>query len=70
MNQPDFPELPGTKPPSQEYTAIRGLMASDTYVAEDGFVMYQWEERPLGCHGSIPQCIGNARAGRWKEVGV
>jgi hypothetical protein len=34
------PMLPGTKPP------IR-LMALAAYIAENGLVRYQWEERPL-----------------------
>jgi hypothetical protein len=46
MNEPVTPELPGTKPPTKEYTQ-RGPMAPATYVAEDGLVGYQWEERPL-----------------------
>jgi hypothetical protein len=33
-----------------------------TYVAEDGLVGHQWEERPLGlrvyCEDSMPQCRG------------
>ena len=36
------PELPGTKPPTKEYTWLPAA-----YVAEDGLVRHQWEERPL-----------------------
>jgi hypothetical protein len=35
INQPDPPELPGTKPPTKEYT-WREPMAPAAYVAEDG----------------------------------
>jgi hypothetical protein len=44
MNQPLPPELPVTKPPTKEYTV--GPMAPAAYVAEDGLVCHQWEERP------------------------
>ena len=40
--RPDPLELPGTGPPTKEYT-WRAL-----YVAEDGLVGHQWEERLLG----------------------
>jgi hypothetical protein len=43
--EPVPPELPGTKPPIKEHMV--GLMALAAYVAEDGLVGYQWEERPL-----------------------
>ena len=38
---------PGTGSPTKEYTR-RLPMALATYVAEDGLVGHQWEERPLG----------------------
>jgi hypothetical protein len=46
MNQslPPPPQLSGTKP-TKEYTWRP--MAPDTYVAEDGLVGHQWEERLL-----------------------
>jgi hypothetical protein len=31
------------------------LMAPGAYVAEDGLVSHQWEERPCSCEGSMPQ---------------
>jgi hypothetical protein len=34
VNQPDPPKLPGTKPPTKEYT-WRELVVLVTYVAED-----------------------------------
>ena len=40
------PRAPGTKPPIKENT--EGLVALAAYVAEDGLVSFQWEERPLG----------------------
>jgi hypothetical protein len=40
------PELWGTKLPNKEYT-WRSPLAPGTYVAEDGLVDHQWEERPL-----------------------
>jgi hypothetical protein len=33
-------------------------MALSAYVAEDGLLSHQWEERPLVCEGSMPQCRG------------
>ena len=33
-------------------------MTLATYVAEDGLVGHQWEERPLGLRCSMPQCQG------------
>jgi hypothetical protein len=39
---PDHSELPGTKPPTKE-----GPLAPAAYVAEDGLVRHQFEERPL-----------------------
>jgi hypothetical protein len=33
-------------------------MAPAAYVAEDGLVGHQWEERPLVPVGSMPQCRG------------
>ena len=49
MNQPGTPELPGTKPPVKEDHGGThgGTMAPAIYVAEDGLVGHQWEERPL-----------------------
>ena len=35
-----------------------GIMALAAYVAEDGIVGHQWEERPLVLCGSMPQCKG------------
>jgi hypothetical protein len=46
MNQPVPPELPGTKPPTKEYTWW-DPMALASYVADNGLVRHQWEERPL-----------------------
>jgi hypothetical protein len=46
VNWPDLLELPGTVPPTKEYT-----LAPAAYVAEDGLVGHKWEERPLGLSG-------------------
>ena len=35
-----------------------------TYLAEDGLVGHQWEERPLSCEGSMPQYKGMPGPGR------
>ena len=35
-----------------------GLRAPAAYVAEDGLVGHQWEERPWSYEGSMPQCRG------------
>jgi hypothetical protein len=61
MNQPVYPELPGTKP------SMEGPMAPGTYVAEDGFVGQQWEERPLVL-GRLDAPV-YARTGKWEWVG-
>jgi hypothetical protein len=45
MNQPVPPELPGTKQPTRVY--MEGPMTPAAYVAEDGLVGHQWEERLL-----------------------
>jgi hypothetical protein len=45
MNQSVPPELLGTKPPTRGY--MERPMAPATYVAEDGIVGHQWEERPF-----------------------
>ena len=37
---------PRTGPPTKEYTWSEYALAA--YVAEDGLVGHQWEERPLG----------------------
>jgi hypothetical protein len=42
INQPDPPKLPGTKPPTKEYTKVP--MGPAGYVAED---CLQWEGSPL-----------------------
>ena len=39
MNESVPPELPGTKPPTKEYT--QGATAPAAYVAEDGLVRHQ-----------------------------
>jgi hypothetical protein len=45
INQPYPPELPRTKPPTK--VLIEGPMAPAAYVADNGLVRHQWEERPL-----------------------
>jgi hypothetical protein len=65
INQPDSSELPGTKPPTKR-VHMEGPMALAAYVAEDGLVRHQWEERLLllSWEGSMPQeCQG-------RKVGV
>jgi hypothetical protein len=37
---------------------MAGLVALDVYIAEDGLVGHQWEERPSVCEGSMPQDRG------------
>ena len=39
------------------------------YVAEDGIVGHQWEERPLVLGKSYSAVQGNARARKWDWVG-
>jgi len=45
INQPEPPELPGTKTPAKESTW--GDPWLQPYVAEDGLVGHQWEKKPL-----------------------
>ena len=45
MNQPVPPELLGTKALAQEY--MEGTISLAAYLAEDGFVGYQWEKMTL-----------------------
>jgi hypothetical protein len=44
MNKPVPPELPGLN--HQTCVHMKGLMDPAAYVAEDGLVGHQWEERP------------------------
>ena len=46
-----------------------GLMALAAYVAEDGLVGHQWEERPLVLQRLYAPVQGNARARKWEWVG-
>jgi hypothetical protein len=39
------------------------------YVAEDGLVGHQWEERPLVLQKSFVPVQVNARARKWERVG-
>jgi hypothetical protein len=45
-------------------------MAAAAYVAEDGLVRHQWEERSLVLR-RLYRCpsVGESRAGRWEWVG-
>jgi hypothetical protein len=45
-------------------------MASAAYVAEDGLVKHQWEERPLVLWRLNAPMYWNARAGRQEWVGA
>ena len=57
INQPDTPIAPKDK------AINKGVhMAPAVYVAKDGLVRHQWEER------SCPS-VGKSRAGRWEWVG-
>ena len=42
-------------------------MALAPYVAEDGLVGHQWEERPWSCEGSLPQYRGTPGPGSDSE---
>ena len=44
-------------------------MSIVAYVAEDGLVGHQWEERPLVLRRSYAPVQGNARARKWEWVG-
>ena len=44
MNLPVYPELLGTKPPIKENMV--GLVVLAAYIAENGLLGHQWEERP------------------------
>jgi hypothetical protein len=63
------PKLPGTKPPTKEYTWRDSWLRPATHVAEDGLVGHQREELPLVLLGFDAPVYGNARAGRQEWVG-
>ena len=44
-------------------------MSLAAYVAEDGLVGHQWEERPLVLRRSYATVQGKARARKWEWVG-
>jgi hypothetical protein len=44
-------------------------MSLVAYVAQDGLVGQQWEERPLVFRRSYATVQGNARARKWEWVG-
>jgi hypothetical protein len=44
-------------------------MAPAAYVAEDGLVEHQWEERPPVLRVFNAPVLGNARVGGWEWVG-
>jgi hypothetical protein len=50
VNWPDPSELSGNGATNQR-VHMEGPMAPAAYVAEDGIVGHQWEERPLGLRG-------------------
>jgi hypothetical protein len=54
------PELPGTKPPTRVH--MEGHMPLALFVAEDGLVGYQWEER------SMSQCRVMPGWGGWSII--
>ena len=45
------------------------LVSLVAYVAEDGLVSHQWEERPLVLQTLYAPVQGNARAKKWEWVG-
>ena len=47
---------------------MEGPMVLVAYVAEDGLVGHQWEERPSDLRVFNAPVEGNARAGRWEWV--
>jgi hypothetical protein len=63
INQPDTPGLPGTKPPTKEYTWRGARLQLCIYRGLSGV-----NGRRL-CEGLMPQCRGmqrwGARVGRW-----
>jgi hypothetical protein len=62
INLPDTPlispELPETKPPTQEYTWRDPWLHGFPYVAEDGILSINRRSNPWSCKGSIPQYKG------------
>jgi hypothetical protein len=48
---------------------MEGSIALAVYVAEDGLVGHQWEERPSGLRVFNAPVEGNARAGKQEWVG-
>jgi hypothetical protein len=57
INQPDPTDFPGTKTPTKEYIR-QGPTAPVTYVAENGLIWHQLEERPLTYEVLMSPCRG------------
>jgi hypothetical protein len=55
MNQPVFPEIPGTKPPTKEYS-WRDPWLQLHIQQRMAFFVHQWEKRSY--EGLMPQCRG------------
>jgi hypothetical protein len=55
--------------PLTVYIYMKVIIAPVAYVAEDGHVGHQWEERPLVLRRLNAQVKGNARTGKRVCVG-
>jgi hypothetical protein len=49
-----------------ELTSTPRAVSLVAYVAEDGLISHQWEERPLVLGRSYDPVQGNARARKWE----
>jgi hypothetical protein len=65
--QPSRPSRAPRDSTNNQRVYMEGPMTPATYVAEDGLVCHQWEERPfpLSCEGSMPQWCGSGWVGGW-----
>jgi hypothetical protein len=57
MNQPVAPELPGTKPPTKEYTWIDQWFQLHMY-QRMALLDNSGKRGPWSCEGLMPQCRG------------
>jgi hypothetical protein len=62
MNQPVLPELPGTKPPTKEYT-WRDPQLQPHMQQRMALSIINGRRGPWSCEGLMPQCRGMPRPG-------
>jgi hypothetical protein len=63
INQPDPPELPGTKPPTNEDYTWRNPWIQSHVKQRMALLGINGRKGPWSCEGSMPQCRGNSGQG-------